>query len=84
MFLTHKARLVSEGHKTVNPAESMYVWVAPMETVQIEFTYDTLNELYIMAADIQNAYLTAPSSKEFFIFCCPEFGLDNIVKRVIV
>ena len=84
MCLTRKAGFVAEGHKTADPVGSMYAGVVPRETLRIVFTYATLNELDIMAADIQNAYLTAPTSEYFYIFCAPEFGSENIGKRVNV
>ena len=41
-------------------------------------TYAALNDLEVCAADIQNAYLQAPSSQEDFVVCGPEFGLENV------
>jgi len=40
----------------------------------ITFTHAALNELDIMAGEIQNTYLTAPSSEKYWTICGPEFG----------
>ena len=37
-----------------------------------------------MAADIQNAYLQAPSSEKYYIICGPEFGLENVGKVALI
>ena len=37
-----------------------------------------------MAADIQNAYLTAPTSEQFYIICGEEFGNSNFGRIAIV
>ena len=84
MDLTRKARLVADGHKTADPKGSTYAGVVSRETVRIAFTYAALNELDVLAADIQNAYLTAPTSEDFFIVCGPEFGSENIGRKAIV
>ena len=84
MDMTRKARLVADGHKTADPEGSTYAGVVSRETVRIALTYAALNGLDIMAADIQNAYLTAPTSEDFYIICGPEFGSENIGKRAIV
>ena len=84
MDMTRKARLVAEGHKTDDPAESTYAGVVSRETVRIALTYAALNGLSVEAADIQNAYLTAPTTEKFYIICGPEFGSENIGKTAIV
>ena len=58
--LNRKARLVTDGHKTVDPEGSTYAGVVPRESVRIALTYAALNDLKIVAADNQNSYLTAP------------------------
>ena len=37
-----------------------------------------------MAADVQNAYLQAPTSENNFVICGPEFGIENIGKKSII
>ena len=74
MDFSRKARFVANGSKTPNPATSTYAGVVSRESVRIAFVYAALNELDIMAADIQNAYLTDPISEKYYTICGPEFG----------
>ena len=76
MDFTRKARLVADGHKVPDPAVSTYSGVVSRESVRIAFTYAALNELDIMAADIGNAYLQAPTSGKYYTKLGPEFGPD--------
>ena len=46
-------------------------------------TYVALNGLKVMSADIQNAYLTAPTSQKLWTTCGREFGSD-FKKRAVV
>ena len=71
MDFTRKARWVLDGHKT---AESTYAGVVSHASVRIAFTYAALNGVDVMAADIQNAYIQAPSSCKDYIICGIEFG----------
>ena len=41
-------------------------------------------DLDVMSADIQNAYLQAPSSEKYFIVCGAEFGLETVGKFSLV
>ena len=70
MDFTRKARWVLDGHKTLDLIGSTYAGVVSRESVHIALTYAALNDLDVFAADIQNAYLQAPSSQEF--------GVENI------
>jgi len=54
--------------------DNTYAGVVSGETVRIAFVYAALNEVDITAGDIQNAYLTAPSSEKYWTICGPEFG----------
>ena len=62
MTMERKARWVKDGHKTPDPTWSTYAGVVSRESVRIALTYASLNNLQICAADIQNAYLQAPTS----------------------
>ena len=81
MDFTRKARWVLDGHKTAEPIISTYAGVVSRESVRIALTYASLNGVDVMAADIRNAYLQAPSSQKDYIVCGPEFGLENMGKR---
>lgn len=84
MDLTRKARWVLDGHKTSDVDGSTYAGVVSRESVRIVLTYAALNDLDVWAADIQNAYLQAPTSQKHYIICGPEFGLENVGKRAII
>jgi len=84
MDFTRKARWVLDGHKTPTPSGSTYAGVVSRESVRIALTYAALNGLDVMAADIRNAYLQAPSSQKDFIICGPEFGLENVGKKALI
>jgi len=38
----------------------------------------------VCAADIENAYLQAPSPEKYYIICGPEFGLENIGRIAVI
>ena len=48
------------------------------ESVRMALTYATLNGIDVMAADIKNAYLQAPSSEKHYVICGSEFGLEHV------
>ena len=77
MYVTRKARLVAEGHKTPDPVTSTYAGVVSRESVRIALTYAALNDLDIKSADISNAYLQAPTSEKYYTKLVPEFGRYN-------
>ena len=74
MDFTRKARLLKDGHKTPDPNTSAYDGVVSIESVSIALTYSVLMGIYVMAADVQNAYLQAPSSEKHYVVCVAEFG----------
>ena len=76
--LYKKPCLVLDGHKTAKSIISTYAGVVFRDNVRITFTYAVLNGLDVCVADIQNAYLQAPSSCKDFIICGPEFGFENV------
>lgn len=76
MDLTRKARYVAGGHKTDPPKESVYSSVVSRDSVRIALTLAALNDLNVMAADIQNAYLSAPTLEKVYTTAGPEFGPD--------
>jgi hypothetical protein len=52
-----KARFVADGHKTKMPAAMTYALVVSTDLVCIALTIAALNDLDIMACDIQNAHI---------------------------
>eukprot|EP00957_Ditylum_brightwellii_P128425 9794351-Ditylum_brightwellii.AAC.1 len=84
MYFTRKARLVLDGHTNPDPVESRYAGVVSRESVKTTLTYAALNILNVWAADIQNAYLQAPSSQKHNIVRGAEFGTENVGKRALI
>ena len=52
--------------------------------MRIALTYAALDGIDVVAADIKNAYLQAPSSEKYYITCGTEFGLENIGKVALI
>ena len=71
-----KAWLVVGGHTTEAPATITYSLVVSCNSVQIALTIAALNELEVMACDIQNAYLTADCHEKIWTQAGPEFGSE--------
>ena len=84
MDFTRKARWVLDGHKTADPVYSTYAGVVSRKSVRIALTYAALNKLDVCAADIQNAYIQAPSSRKDYVICGPEFGLENVGRVTLI
>ena len=84
MDFTRKARWVKDGHKTPDSAQTNYSGVVSRESIRIALTYAALLGLPVCGADIQNAYLQAPSSEKHYIICGPEFGIENEGKVAII
>lgn len=82
MDFTRKARFVAGGHKTEPPQSITYASVVSRDSVRIAFLIAALNDLDILAADIQGAYLNAPCLEKVYTVCGPEFG--NMAGRVAV
>jgi len=82
--LTRKARFVANGNETDEPKDSVYSSVVSRDSVRIAFTIAALNDLDVMAADIQNAYLNAPTTEKCYTTAGLEFGPDNVGRPVII
>ena len=79
-----KARMVAGGHTTTTPATLTYSSVVSRDSVRIILTAAALNDLSILACDIQNAYLTAPCREKIWTTAGPEFGSDAGKKMIVV
>jgi Reverse transcriptase (RNA-dependent DNA polymerase) len=66
------------------PATVTYASVVSRESVRIAFLIAALNDLDIMAADIQGAYLNAPCGEKVYMILGPEFGNNNKGKIGII
>ena len=82
-----KARLVAGGHMTDTPNTLTYSSVVSRDSIRIALTIAALNELSLMACDIQNAYLTAECRERIWTRAGPEFGSESgsimIVKKAL-
>jgi hypothetical protein len=66
--LQRKARLVADGHKVPEARkESTYSSVPSRDSVRLFFLLAALNDLDVLSADIQNAYLTAPIKEKYYV-----------------
>ena len=82
--LSRKARLVAGGHMTDPPKESTYSSVVSRDSVRLAFLIAALNDIDILAADVQNAYLNAPTKEKVYFLAGLEFGLQNKDRPVYV
>ena len=74
---TRKARYVAGGHLTDPPSSLTYASVVSRETVRIAFLIAALNNLKILAGDIQNAYLNADTKEKIFFRAGDEWKHDK-------
>jgi hypothetical protein len=81
---TRKARFVAGGHKTDPPASLTYSSVVSRESVRIAFLLAALNNLYILSADIGNAYINADVREKLYFIARDEFGGRDKGKVVII
>ena len=72
-----KARLVADGHKTKPPSSVTYSSVVSRDSVRICLLIAALNDLDVLAGDIENAYLTAPNREKKWTRAGPEFGHEE-------
>jgi hypothetical protein len=72
-----KARYCADGHKTGAPASVTYSTVVSRDSVRILLTVAALNELEVLGADVQNAFLTAPNKEKCWMIAGPEFGPEE-------
>ena len=82
--LTRKARFVAGGHQTDPPKESVYSSVVSRDSVRIAFMLAALNDLDVLSADVQNAYLNAPTKEKVYTTAGPEFGPANQGRPVLI
>ena len=72
-----KARFVAGGHTTEVPDSIItYSSVVSRDSVRIALTIAGLNDLKVLACDIQNAYLTADCREKIWTIAGPEFGSE--------
>ena len=79
-----KARMVAGGHTTSQPTHLTYSSVVSRDSVRIALLIAALNDLKVLACDIQNAYLTAPCREKIWTTAGPEFGSDAGKNMIVV
>ena len=74
-----KAHFVAGGHTTETPTSLTYSSVVSCDLVQIALTIAALNNLKVMACNIQNAYLTAPCREKIWTCAGPNLGQRQVL-----
>jgi len=82
--LVRKARFVAGGHQTDPPTEPTYSSVVSRDSVRIAFLVAALNGCDILSADVQNAYLNAPTREKVYTTAGLEFGASNVGRPVLI
>ena len=82
-----KVRFVADGHIIETPAPITYITVVTRYSVIILLLAAALNELDVIGADMQNAFLSEYNIEEHCIRAGPELGAEQgevfIVVRVL-
>ena len=84
MSFQRKDRWVKDSHCTPDPSMYIYAGVVSRESIRIYPTHAALHGVPVMAEDVRNAYLQAPTSEKHFFICVPEFGIENIDKKAVI
>ena len=71
-----KSRMVTEGHTNETPSALTYTSVVSRDSVRITLTIAALNDLKVLACDIQNSCLTAKCREKIWTIAGPEFVSD--------
>jgi hypothetical protein len=82
--LVHKVRFIAGGHRTDPPKELVYSSVISRGSVCLAFLIAALNDLEILSADVQNAYLNAPTKEKIYMITGPEFGQGKEGQLVMI
>ena len=72
--LIRKARFVADGSRTPEPTCNTYASVVSRDSVRLAFLIAALNDLEVMTADLEGAYLNAKPRERLHTRCGPEFG----------
>ena len=76
--------MVSDGHKTDDPAIITYPIVVPRGSIRIDFLIDPLNDLDICACNTGNAYLNENCSEKIWTVVGKYFGPSYRVLVMII
>ena len=82
-----KARFVARDHTTETPMSLTYSSVVSRDSVHIILLIAALNDLKIMACNIQNSYLIVDCWEKIWTYAGPEFGSERgqlmIIKKAL-
>jgi hypothetical protein len=79
-----KARYCADGHKTKSPASVTYSTVVSRDSVRIILTIAALNDLQVLGANVQNAFLTAPCKEKVWLTAGVAFGAKQGKNLLVV
>ena len=80
--LACKAWFIAGGHQMDPPKDTTYSSVMLRDSIQIVFLAATLNDLDVLAANVQNACLNAPTSEKVYMIAGLEFGASNVGRPI--
>lgn len=84
MDFTHKVHYVAGGHMTDPPSTLTYSSVVLRDSDRIVLMLAALNDVELLAADIGNAYLNAPTRKRVYTTAGLEFGAELQGQPVLI
>ena len=82
--LQRKARFVAGGHLTDPPKDSTYSSFVSRDSVRLFFLLAALNDLDVLACDIQHAYINAETKEKVWFRARDELGENNKGKVVVI
>ena len=82
--LTCKACFITGGHETDTPEESIYSSVVTCSSVCIALMIATLNDLNVLSANMQNAYISSPTKEKVYTTVGLEFGKENMQRPILI
>ena len=82
--MTRKTRYLVGDHLTDVPTYMTYYSVVSGDTVHIVFLIAALNNLDVLASDIQNALLEAPNKEKTFLYAGYEWKADKDKVIIVV
>jgi hypothetical protein len=79
-----KVRLVAGGHQAEAPVTITYASVVTRETMPLDLTIASLNDLKVKVGDFLNVYITAPVKEKVWTILGPKLGHDAGRSAIIV
>ena len=82
--MTRKARYVAGGHLTDVPSYMTYYSLVIRDNIRIVFLMAVLNNLDVLAGDIQNASVEDPTKEKIFFYVGDEWKADKDKVVIVV